>query len=176
MRRELEFVASALACAVLSVGCSGGSGDGDDAGERPPNCAFEVEVSGAFSYDQPYEEIGCVYSANFDTGVGMAFVRFDEEELGGVTLQIDEIRIDEVGEFPATVTVNRDGGRRYEFDDCTVQVSTHEPDPDGTSSLGLPYRIVGTGSCTPPGEEVSDPSETVTISDFRFSAPTAWNE
>jgi hypothetical protein len=165
-------------CLALFLACLSGAGcDGDDDSETADlNCGFEVTVTGSFSDKVPAEELVCPYTTNFDTGVNVNFAPLNGGELGSIALEIDEIMIDETGEFPAVVTLHHDDGRRFRFADCTVNVETHEPDPDGSENLGIPYHISGTGSCVPPGEEVTDPEDAITISEFRFSSPTVWDE
>lgn len=157
-----------------------GACSGDDGREEVPtiddfSCAFQADLTGDIVVELSLEELGCGYSLSFDSGVSVVFVSFGED-LASISLDIDEIAVDEVGEFPARLSLVHEDERRFVVNDCTVTVTTHEPDSEGLDDFGKAYLLHGTGSCAGPAESVEEPGQTIDISEFQFAMPTSWSE
>lgn len=153
------------------LGC-GGDGETDDSPDG--GCFIDVSVGGAVDYEQTSRDLFCLYPTSVDSGISATFIPYDEP-FDGITLNVDEIMIDEVGTFPASLTFNHQDGRSFRSDDCEVSIETHEPDGEDSES-GLSYRFSGSGSCTSPAASLEDPSETLTISEFEFAAGAVWSQ
>lgn len=164
---------SLVLAASLVVACGGG-GQGDGGGEDL-GCFVEVSVDGAVNHDQRREELGCLYTTGFDSDIYVSFLAF-EGPFDMITLEIDAITKGEIGDFPATLTFNHEDERRFVANECEVSITTHERNEEGNDEIGLDYRFSGHGRCSSPAESVDDPTDTLTVSDFEYAAPTSWDE
>lgn len=155
----------------------GGKGDNKDPvlTLEDYRCAIEVELSGEVDHEIPLEDVACAIITSFDTGASAYLLPVDGT-VSSVSLDIDEIAVEEVGVFPATVTLMLEDERRFVASECTVDVVGHVPDPNQKEEdrFGDNYLIHGTGSCTGDASSTSDPEETITLSDFQFAAVIAW--
>lgn len=154
----------------MLIGCGGGD-DGNDSDEA--GCFVEISVEGAADFEQSREDLFCLYLTSFESGVTTVFLPYDGH-FDGITLEIDEIQIDEVGTFPARMTFSHEDGRNFRADDCEVSVETHEPDGQPVD-LGVSYHMRGSGSCQGPALSTADPNETLTISPFEFATGVIWD-
>jgi hypothetical protein len=113
-------------------------------------------------------------ATSFDTGISAIFIPYDEP-FDAITLDVDEIGIDEVGTFPASLTFSHQDDRTFQSDDCEVSIETHEPDGEDTES-GVSYCVRGSGTCASPAASLDDSGETLTISEFKFAAGVIWDQ
>jgi hypothetical protein len=97
-------------------------------------------------------------ATSFDTGISAIFIPYDEP-FDAITLDVDEIGIDEVGTFPASLTFSHQDDRTFQSDDCEVSIETHEPDGEDTES-GVSYCVRGSGTCASPAASLDDSGET----------------
>jgi hypothetical protein len=157
----------------IALGCSGGDENDSEKGPANVGCGIELETSGAVDYSLSFDEYACVYSSS-DEGVYVTFLPVDDVS-DGITLEIDEIRIDETGQFPGSLQIRFGDSEVYEASDCVFDVKTHVPDDGGTDDIGLPYKLSGTGSCPNDAQEQTT-GDTLMVADFRFATLTAWRQ
>lgn len=164
MRSRISPRIVCLLAAFLGTGCSSGN---DSSSDEPVavECAIELDVSGAEEKSVAWNEYACAYTSS-DNGVYLVYLNVDG---GSVTLEIDDIRIDEVGEFSGSLRLDFEGSGVYAAD-CTFTVESQTlaedaGDPD--------YVVAGSGTCPAGGTEIVT-GESITIEDFSFSALTTW--
>lgn len=167
------FLVSLYATAGTSwlTGCGG---DKETDKSQEAGCYIAVSVEGSVDYEQTHRDLFCLYLTSFESGISTVFIPYDEP-FDGITLDIDEIGIDEVGTFPASLTFSHEDGRTFRSDDCEVSVESHEPDGEDVAS-GVSYRVRGSGSCTSPAVSVDDPDDNLAISEFEFASGVIWGQ
>lgn len=169
---EMSVWAAIILAGSTLLGC-GGDDEGPEE-EDEGTCFVEVSVTGAVDFEQTHRDLFCLYSTSYETGISVTFIPYDEP-LDSITLDVDEIMIDQVGTFPATLTFNHQDDRTFQSEDCEVTVEVHEPDGE-EAEFGVSYRIRGSGSCSEPAASLDDPSETLTVSEFEFAAGVIWGD
>lgn len=160
---------------LLYGGALTGCGGGDDGGDEPSEggCYIAVSVEGAVDFEQSKKDLFCLYLTSYESGVSTVFIPYDEP-FDGITLDIEEIQIDQVGTFPATLSFSHEDGRTFRADDCEVSIETHEPDGEPTDS-GLSYQMRGNGTCQGPALLTTGSTESLTIAPFEFSTGVIWD-
>ena len=163
-----------VGCLVLVsstlIGCGGGDDDAEESWEG--KCFIAVGVEGAVNYEQTHGDLFCLYLTSYESGISTVFIPYNEP-FDSITLDVEEIEIDEVGTFPASLTFSHEDGRTFRSDECEVAVDAHEPDGED-SEAGLSYQFHGTGRCASPAVSQDEASETLTIADFEFASGVIW--
>lgn len=164
-----------VVCVVAGTSLSGCGGDKEGESEsKDGGCFIAVSVGGSLNYEQTHRDLFCLYLTSFESGISTVFIPYDEP-FDGITLDVDEIGIDEVGTFPASLTFSHQDGRTFLSDDCEVTVESHAPDGEESES-GLSYHFRGSGSCASPASSPGDPNETLTITEFEFASGVIWGQ
>lgn len=170
--------------AVVASACGGndsntdtdGSGGGnvDDGSLDGFDCAIPVALSGAVDFTIAREALACAYSASYGSEVSTMFLP-QSGPVESVSLDLEDITRGQLGVFPLTLTIRLEGGDIFVANDCTVDVTSHDPNPDKPSELGTVYRLGGSGTCA--AAAVSEgASEVIEIADFEFVASIIWGD